>query len=176
MKVYLDTVICSGLARHDLRPREQMSATLALVAAGARGEVNLVTSVESWREQEKTKDPELRATLTASREDVPPVRQDHTVLGFACCSDHLGGFVTNPLVSDLVDETLFAKLTTLGVPDADARHVMYAVHNRCCRFVTLDTRDLLPMRSRIEAICTELRIVTPLQLAMELNLAWHCVG
>jgi hypothetical protein len=36
-----------------------------------------------------------------------------------------------------------------GISDGDARHLMYAVHNKCDRFVTLDTGDLLPKRSAV---------------------------
>lgn len=171
MKAYLDNVICSGLALRDLDPPAEMSATLALVSARDRGELNLVTSVESWREQDRTKNPEQRATLRESREGVPRVKQDHTVLGFAHCADHLGGFVANPLVTDMVDESLFQRLKTVGLADADARHVMYAVHSNCDRFVTLDARDLLPRRSQVETVCAGLKVVTPVQLATELGVA-----
>ena len=130
-----------------------------------------MTSAESWREQEKTVNPQRRATLAGGRETVPRVEQDHTVLGFGHSADQLGGFVAYPLVTDVVDKHLIEALRVASLTDADARHLMYAVHNGCCRFVTLDTRDLLPKRSQVEALCSGLKIVTPVELATELNLS-----
>ena len=170
MKAYLDNVICSGIARGDLEPPSEMEAARALISARDRGELDLVTSVESWREQDKTVDPQRRAILTSGRGAVPRVKKDHTVLGFAPSADQLGGFVAYPLVTDVVDEVLFRGLKAVGLSDPDARHVMYAVHNGCCRFVTLDTNDILPKRSHVEAVCVGLKIMTPAELARELNL------
>jgi hypothetical protein len=46
---------------------------------------------------------------------------------------------------------------------------MYAIHNKCDRFVTLDTRDLLPKRSALAPLCQGTKIVTPSELAAELS-------
>src|SRR6516162_2627363 len=55
------------------------------------------------------------------------------------------------MVTEVVDERLFSDLNKAGLLDGDARHLMYAIHNKCDRFVTLDTDDLLPKRSRTSA-------------------------
>ncbi len=170
MNAYLDTVICSGLERGDLRPQAEMEAARTLKAAFERGELSLVTSVEAWREQEKTSDPDQRAILAKRRQAVPRVAQDHTVLGFAQSADSLGGQLSYPLVTDVVDAPLLESLRDAGLAERDAMHVMYAVHNKCCRFVTLDEKDILPMASQVEAICTGLKIVRPTQLVDELGL------
>jgi len=170
MKTYLDNVICSGIVSGDLNPPSEMKAARALISARDRGEINLLTSAESWREQDKTVDPQRRAILASGREVVPRVQKDHTVLGFAHSADRLGGFVAYPLVTDVVDEALLRGLKAVGLSDPDARHVMYAVHNGCSRFVTLDTKDILPKRFQVEAVCVGLKIVTPAELAEELDL------
>ena len=79
------------------------------------------------------------------------------------------GFISSPIISDIVDEDLFAKLIAAGLQDADAKHVMHAVANNCQVFVTLDTCDLLPRRSAIEAVCPHLRIVKPTEFVAELT-------
>src|SRR5439155_14653236 len=53
-----------------------------------------------------------------------------------------GTVSTNPMVTEIIDERLFSDLKKAGISDSDARHLMYAIHNKCDRFVTLDTRDL----------------------------------
>jgi predicted nucleic acid-binding protein len=172
MKVYLDNVICSGLARGDLSPQDQMKAACALVSARDRGEIELVTSAESWREQDRTKDATQRAIIVAERDGIPRLNEDHKVRGFFNVTDHLGGLVANPMVTDVVDATLLAKLESIKLPHADRFHLMYAVHNDCRWFVTMDTRDLLLHKAEIEALCPSLKVVTPVELATELKLSW----
>jgi hypothetical protein len=76
---------------------------------------------------------------------------------------------TNPMVTEIVDEGLFSSLKKAGLSDGDARHLMYAIHNKCDRFVTLDTRDLLPKRWDVAPLCRGTKIVTPSELAAELS-------
>jgi predicted nucleic acid-binding protein len=76
----------------------------------------------------------------------------------------------SPMVSDIVDEALFADLKAMGLPnDSDARHLMYAVENKCDRFVTLDP-DFLDRRDALHVRCPTIRIVRPSELAAELKL------
>ncbi|MCM3901848.1 MAG: hypothetical protein ND866_09095 [Pyrinomonadaceae bacterium] len=126
-----------------------------------------MTSRESWREQERTRDAEKRAKLEAARAEVSVVASDHRVLGFSDASIPYGTTVY-PLVTDIVDDELFRDLKNIGLLDSDARHLMYAFTNACERFVTLDP-DFLDRRAALEARCPTLRIVTPLELAAELR-------
>jgi hypothetical protein len=48
-----------------------------------------------------------------------------------------------------------------GISDGDARHLMYAVHNKCDRFVTLDTGDLLPKRSAVASFARARERLSP---------------
>ena len=167
MRVYFDNDIASGLARGDLSPRAELLAARAILEYE---KVQVVTSRHSWREQERTKDPASRKTLLEAQGDVPTVEEDHEVRGFTASQDRVGGIITIPIVSDIVDQGLYDDLLTTGVEKDDAHHLMYAAHNKCERFVTLDTRDLLPKRAVLEPACRGMKIVTPTELAGELGL------
>jgi hypothetical protein len=60
------------------------------------------------------------------------------------------GFISSPLVTDIVDETMFLALQAAGLNSGDARHLMHALCNGCVRFVTTDP-DFLNRRQAIEA-------------------------
>lgn len=173
LRAYLDNVIVSGLIRGDVEssdPKQtEMNATLALYAAHNRRALDLVTSAEAYREQERTRDPKTRALLSAHRGTVPGVERDHEVLAFGQSSDQFGGSTTSPLVSDVLDRDLFDKLQSKGVHDSDAKHIVNAFVNARTRFVTTD-RILLRDRATIEYVCPSLKIVRPSELAAELKL------
>jgi len=60
MKAYLDNVIVCGRVRNDLE-ETQMTAVQQIVDAAERGQLSIVTSCESWREQDRTRDANLRS-------------------------------------------------------------------------------------------------------------------
>ena len=109
------------------------------------------------------------STLVAHADDISMVQGDHRLLGFSHIDYGQRGFIANPIVTDIVNEELFAHLSVLGLEDGDAKHVMYAVANDCQLFVTLDTRDILPHRKAIEAVCRGMRILKPTELVAELD-------
>jgi hypothetical protein len=161
-RVYLDNVITSGWVLKDLKPQEEMEAVERLYALHDAGIIKRVTSKISAIEQARTTDVQKRAALAARADLVSVVQNDHRLLGFASLDYGARGFISYPLIDDIVDPALFEYLTKhAGLKDADAKHVMYAVTNDCDYFVTLDTRDLLPRRSAIESICPRLRLMTP---------------
>src|SRR2546422_8912912 len=94
MRIYLDNVIASGRIRSDLEPTE-MAAVRQLDQQAADGKLEILTSRESWREQERTKDPAVCNALGQSRGDVPVVQDDHRVLGFSTLTDQYGGSPQN---------------------------------------------------------------------------------
>ena len=171
MKVYLDNVIVSGMVRRDLHPPEEMAAVHALAKADEKGQIEIYTSRWTWTEQNRTRIDSVRVKLKESRGEIEVVADDHRVLGsWNLEGDPRFGTVSaNPMVTDIVDEGLFSDLKKAGLSDADARHLMYAIHNKCDRFVTIDTRDLLPKRSDLAPLCRGTKIVTPLELATELS-------
>jgi hypothetical protein len=167
MRVYLDNVAASGRVIGDLAHSE-MEALREIDEAHSAGLIKRVTSRESWREQDRTRDPVKRAKLEAARTDVSVVATDHVMLGLSDLdAPHVTPGVT-PVVTDIVDEALFADLKSIGLKEADARHLMYAVTNACVRFVTLDP-DFTERRTPLEARCPSLRIVKPSELAAELR-------
>ena len=167
MKVYLDNVIVSGRVRKDL-PATEMMAVEELLECERRGSLQIVTSRESWREQERTRNPATRQALREARPDVPVVPYDNEVFGFIYIPERNGGFISNSAVTDVIDQPLFDDLKGLGLKDADARHLMYAARNDCHRFVTLDP-DFLNNRQRLEARCGGSRIVRPSELFAKLS-------
>jgi predicted nucleic acid-binding protein len=168
MRVYYDNVIASGLITGDVVPEAEMAALCGIERAHAAGTLKRVTSRESWREQERTRDAARRSQLEAARDLVSVVQADHRVVGFENVLGPFGTIAANPIVSDVVDEPLFEDLKALGLRGSDARHFMYAAANDCDRFVTLD-RDFLARRSLLEARCPSIRVVRPSELAAELR-------
>jgi len=172
MRVYLDNVAASGRVLGDLEPASERKALEEIEHAHSTGRIKIVTSRESWREQDRTKDVAKHAKLAAARAEVSVVATDHVVLGSGTLNDLRGTTMTYPLVSDIVDDALFCDLKKIGLRDADARHLMYASVNACERFVTLDP-DFLDRRSALEARSSNLKIVKPSELAAELRNAPH---
>ena len=161
MKVYLDNVIVSGKVRADLEPNE-MTAVEELYRLAERHCLEKVTSRETWREQDRTPDLDIRSALQDSRGDVAVVQDDHRLLGYSYLQDQYGGFIANPLVTDIVDEPLLEMLINAGLKNADPWHLMYATD----RFVTLD-RGFLDRRVLLEGYCPGIRIVKPTELVAQ---------
>jgi predicted nucleic acid-binding protein len=168
MRAYFDNCIESGRVRTDLQPLE-MTAVQSLLNARDDGHLEIVTSRETHREQDRTKDPTVRAQLAESRGETPVVPNDHKLLGFHNQMNHLGTVAVTPMLTEIVDEALFKNLTAAGLDVADARHLMYAACNECDRFVTTDPH-FTSMRTELEALCPDLKIVTPSELAAELSI------
>jgi len=164
MRIYFDNVIDSGVKRGDLHPPEELEAARALDADPS---LEAVTSRQSWREQERTRDDTTRQLLKDARPEVPTVPDDHRVLGMAHYQDRFGGMMSMPLVSDITDRALYDALVAAGLKTDDAQHLMYAVTNGCERFVTMDTKDILPIRHQLEPLCRGLKIARPTELVAE---------
>jgi hypothetical protein len=96
MRVYLDNVIASALVRGDLADPSEMEALKWLQAQASLGKLEIVTSRESWREQERTRSPETREELRNARSGVDVVSHDHQVLGFNTIDFGHGGFIASP--------------------------------------------------------------------------------
>lgn len=167
MKVYLDNNTVSARTRQDLKTPEQ-EALNKLLAPPYEERTEVVTSRESWREQERTKHAQLRKRLKNARTDTKIVANDHRILGFSHQADQLGGFITYPLVDDIVDENIFTWLRNKGLEKDDARHLMYALCNACDVFLTTDD-DFLNLRESLAAQYPTIRIRNPAELLSELD-------
>jgi predicted nucleic acid-binding protein len=141
-----------------------MTAVQSLLNARDDGHLEIVTSRETHREQDRTKDPTVRAQLAESRGETPVVPNDHKLLGFHNQMNHLGTVAVTPMLTEIVDEALFKNLPAAGLDVA-----VYAACNECDRFVTTDPH-FTSMRTELEALCPDLKIVTPSELAAELSI------
>jgi predicted nucleic acid-binding protein len=165
MEAYLDNCVVSGMVRGDL-PTAEMAVIPVLKLAVDNGRLRLVTSRESEREQDQATDPNVRAMLKQARPEVPLVAENEKLLGFNI-QDEPFTFISSAMVTEYVDADLYEKFKKAGLRDGDARHLMYAVHNKCDRFVTTDP-DFLLRRSQLATLCPATKIVTPRKLAAEL--------
>jgi hypothetical protein len=166
--LYFDNVIASGRIRGDLKPPAEMAAVRSIEAAEKAGLVKITTARIAFEEQDRTKNLAVREQLKRERPGAAVVTDDHRVVGFHNQGDHTGGFISYPLVTDIVDEPLFLALKAAGLDDdLDARHLLYAIHNRCRWFVTLD-HHFLDRKQQLEPLCRSLLIVRPSDLVAEL--------
>jgi hypothetical protein len=72
------------------------------------------------------------------------------------------------MATEYVDADRNKKFKKAGLTDGDVRHLMYAVHNKCNRFVTTDP-GFLSRRSELAALCQGTKIEQPSELAAELE-------
>jgi len=161
-------MIASARVLDNLFSSEERRALKLIQEHRNLSKLEIVTSRESWREQERTRNPEAREQLRASRGETPVVSHDHRLLGFNSVDLGYLGFISSPLITDIVDDDMFRWLQTAGLKTADARHLMYALCNDCVRFVTTDS-DFLERRSDIEAAYPQIRIVMPTELLAEME-------
>jgi predicted nucleic acid-binding protein len=168
VKVYFDNVIVSALVRGDLASSdEQRALTLPQDHLNFR-KLEIVTSKETWREQDRTRCERTREELRSSRDKTPVVSEDHKLLGFNSVDLGHRGFISSPRITDIVDEEIFAKLRAVGLKSGDARHLMYALFNGCVRFVTTDL-DFLNRRTTIGATYSKIRIIKPSEMLEEIK-------
>ena len=170
MKIYLDNMVVCKNIKPDLVLQDEQKALDKLRKTPL---LEIVTSRESWREQEKTRYQAIRDQYQQNRDKIPIVLDDHKVLDFSSQHDQSGGFITSPLVTDIVDEKIFnaskelLKKKTKNVEN-DARHLMYALCNNCERLVTTDS-NFIDNRNEIEKRFSAIQIVKPSELLEELN-------
>ncbi|MGA8699992.1 MAG: hypothetical protein WB689_40425 [Xanthobacteraceae bacterium] len=150
MEAYLDNCVVSGMVRGDLAAAE-MAVIPVLKVAVENGRLRLVTSQESHREQDRATDPNVRAMLKQARPEVPLVAENEKLLGFNI-QDEPFTFISSPMLTEYVDADLYEKFKKANLTDGDARHLMYAVHNKCDRFVTTD-HGFLSRRTELAALC-----------------------
>jgi len=169
LRVYYDTVIMSARTKKDLQPAEEMAAVVRIEALHDEGRIKRISSRMAEREQARRTDPVERAALLEDTKQVSMVQHDHRILGFNNLDYGRRGFISYPLIDDIVNPELYSKLMAVITDKDDATHLMYAVENDCDVFVTLDTRDILPNLEKLEAVCNGMRIMRPTQLVAELS-------
>jgi hypothetical protein len=143
-----------------------MDAVELIDRLDAEGRMIVTSNVQREEEGSDTK-PEIRDVLADHINDFPRVAKDHRVRGFSTLESGPGASIINPIITNVVDVDLFARLQNVGLKADDARHLMNAFVNDCAYFVTLD-RGIL-RRKAAEAICAPMRIVKPTELVAALQ-------
>lgn len=170
MRVYLDNMMASVLDVNDLFDVGERQAFSQLLLLAESGKIEFVISAEVHRELGRTSDVAQRARCKEVVRDLENVRSDHKVLGFQNQDLGYRGFISSPLVTDIIDEAMLAKLIRMGLKRRDATHLINAVHDRCDVFFTTDP-DFLDRCSAIKAIWPSTRIKKPSELLTEISQA-----
>jgi len=166
LKVYLDNDVASSISQRDCDPAELRAIDL-LLEANRSGNLAIETSRQSPREMERAPS-QHQAKLKTGLSELDLAKDDHKVLGFHTQSDQYGGCISNPLVTDIVDDHLYKDLLAAGLKADDAKHLMYALHNGYQRFLTCD-KGILSHRPFLENCrCPSMRVQRPSELAAEL--------
>ena len=122
MIIYCDTdSLFSNPKRHkeDAKAQREAVAILRLLDYHRCGKLTMQRSNIALRELEKTRNPNQRDNLRRDFLELVPIAKDEKVLGSSNLqTDPFGGFVSNPLVSDVQDEPLAEQLQALGFTEA----------------------------------------------------------
>lgn len=168
MKIYLDNVIVCAIENRDLASLAEMHSLDELTSGKYASKCDCVTSRWSLREIERTQDVTTKDRLKNAFHTHTILEYDNEVLGFHNQPDQYGGFISSPLVSDVIDEAVFSELRALGLTKGDPYHLMVAFANGCDRFLTTDP-DFINRRVDIELRLRSIKIVTPSELLAELS-------
>jgi hypothetical protein len=174
MKISCDTdTIVSNIKRHENRVKEkrELEALEKLLACHRAGKIVMFGSLLNLRELEETKVFTQRDKLRADFAALPPLPKDESVHGSErLITDPHGGFICNPIVSDVQDEGLCAELKKRGLTRRDADHITQAVCNHCDIFITRDERTIInPHGARIEAQFPSLQVCLPSEALLEVR-------
>jgi hypothetical protein len=167
LRVYFDNNVASAISKRDIN-QVQMTAIDAILQMRNSGRIGIGTSNQTPREMEQAP-AQYQGSLKSGIADLDHANVDHRLVGFQCQGDQIGGYVCYPLISDVVDDTLYARLLAIGLKPNDAKHLMYAVKSDYDRFLTMDS-DFTARRPALQSICPSIRICTPSELVTELGL------
>jgi len=126
-RIYCDTdTLFSNIKRHENEPKAQreLEALEELLAYHRAGQIEMFRSLINRRELEETKSLSQLEKLRADYESLPPLPKDERPYGSEfLVTDPRGGCISNPLVSDVQDETRCAEVTNRGLTIRDAQHI-----------------------------------------------------
>ena len=171
MNIYSDTSsLFSNANRHaDAKNQQEAAAIADLLEVHKQGKIRMLRSNLSRHELEKTRSVKQKDALLRDFLLLVPVAKDEKVLGFdSIQTDPFGGFVTNPLVSDVQDEPLVERLMKeLGLRKPDAQHLAQAISNKADVFLTRDEEHFIKQRLTIESQFT-IKVRLPSELLSEI--------
>src|SRR5215470_13218957 len=150
LRVYFDNDVVSPISRRDW-DNSELDAIDRLLDAKRTSTIVLGASRQSLREIERAPS-QYQAKLKTGLSELILAENDHIVLGFNSHTDQYGGYICNPMVSDIIDEQMYSAFLASGLKEDDAKHLMYAVHNGYQRFLTCDN-GILSRRIGLEKHC-----------------------
>jgi hypothetical protein len=113
----------------------------------------LFHNAKRQEKESKTRRELVLANLTADYDQLPQISNDERFYRTErIITDPHGGFIGNPLVSDVQDEAILAELVERGLEFRDAEHIAQAICHLCDVFLTLATVRS-PRRSSAEPAC-----------------------
>lgn len=165
--VYLDNMIACAITERDLRDDKQESLDELVVIEKRRGTIKFQISLEAQREVERTKDEEKKKRLNSGISQIDNVQESSTLLGFNALDLGRYGFISSPLMSDVLDPAIFAQLAAFGFERSDSVHFVNAVYNKCEVFLTTDGH-FMQYRPQLEGLYPQIIIQKPSELLSEL--------
>lgn len=161
LRIFYDTVIESGRVIDP--PQDEQEALEEIELLHGADLLKRVTSRMTDHEQDRTRDQRRRELLKASAgaDVVSRVQNVDALVGMNIQDDGYLGFYASPIISEIVDRSLYEALLERAIKDADAKHLMYARKNDCDIFLTLDKKDILPRRTDVERVCANMKVMTP---------------
>jgi len=172
--IYCDTdSLFSNSKRHkeDAKAQREAAAISRLLDYHRSGKLTMQRSNVALRELEETANPIQRDNLRCDFLELVPIAKDEKVLGFDNLqSDPYGGFVSNPIVSDVQDEALAERLESQGLPKRDAQHLAQAISNNADVFLTRDEPHFINKRETLEKQF-KIKIRRPSELLLEIEAA-----
>jgi hypothetical protein len=165
--VYLDNMIACAIIEGDLGAGEQKILDELVVIEKRRDTIRFQVSLEAQREVERTRDEEKRKRLKAGISQIDHVQESGKLLGYNIQDLGHYGFISSPLISDVVDPAIFAQLAAFGVKKSDTIHFVNAVHNKCDVFLTTDPK-FMECRPQLEALYRQIIVRKPSELLADL--------
>jgi hypothetical protein len=174
VKIYCDTdTLFHNVKRQEqeAKTRKELVAINQLLDCWRRGKILMFGSLANLREIERTKNAEHLANLRADYDQLRQTPKDERFLGTdEIITDPHGGFIENPLVSDVQNEEILSELADKGLEVRDAQHITQAICNLCDVFLTRDEDTIIkPQRQWIENRFPPLKVRTPSELISELG-------
>jgi hypothetical protein len=169
-KVYLDNCVVSNEARSNLQAHpDEMAAVRAIYTAKDAGKIEIITSDQTTREQDRWFNEVGRKMLKEARSKLQMIDDHRQLAGHAVYDQHSGS-TAMVLGSSSLDQHLHNEFRGLRLSDDDAQHLVNAVHEGCDWFVTTDFNDFRDRRVSLELHCRGLKIVWPTELVEKLGL------
>jgi hypothetical protein len=168
LKIYCDT---NTLFNNINSEQSEQEALKRLLAAHHVGRIIMYRSLVDLREVMDTKDLDRQKSLVSDYERLEPIPSDEKVHGFHYQPDQYGGFISNPLVSDVQDEAICKELEQRSLKRRDAQHITQALCNSCDVFLTRDCKTIIsPHRTWLERRFPQLKVRLRSELVTELGL------